>query len=105
MGNTKEKDFQPPFEEAREGFSSEEIAEGIDRPSKSEIEDITDEASHRDPDGILRQTLRGDETKGDADERDAAGSSMYTTIATTIGSARVSPSAVDGLGTSPRNGE
>src|SRR5688500_1897468 len=73
MGDKKVKDFQPPYQEEREGFGTEEIAEGLDRPDRSEIEDITDEASHRDPDGVLRQTLRGDETEGDPNERDVTG--------------------------------
>jgi len=77
MGENKVKDFQPPYQEEKEGFSREEVADGLDRPSKDEIENITDEASHRDADGILRQTLRGDETKGDADDRDAAGSTKF----------------------------
>jgi hypothetical protein len=77
MGNQKAKDFQPPYQEEREGFSTKDIAEGLDRPGRSEIKDITDEASHRDSDGILRQTLRGDESKGDADERDIAGSTDF----------------------------
>ena len=77
MGDKKVKDFQPPYQEEREGFGTEEIAEGLDRPDRSEIEDITDEASHRDPDGVLRQTLRGDETEGDADERDLAGATAF----------------------------
>jgi hypothetical protein len=73
MGEKKVKDFQPPYQEPREGFSREDVAEGLDRPGRAEIEDITDEGSHRDPDGVLRQTLRGDETEGDADARDVAG--------------------------------
>lgn len=77
MGEQKVKDFQPPFQEEREGFSREEMAEGLDRPGRSEIKDITDEASHRDADGILRQTLRGDETEGDADQRDVVGSTDF----------------------------
>jgi len=77
MGDKKVKDFQPPYQEEREGFGTEEIAEGLDRPGRAEIEDITDEASHRDPDGVLRQTLRGDETEGDADERDLAGATAF----------------------------
>jgi hypothetical protein len=77
MGNQKAKDFQPPYEEEREGFSAGEAAEGLDRPGRSEIKDITDEASHRDADGVLRQTLRGDETKGDPNERDVAGSTKF----------------------------
>jgi len=77
MANKNVRDFQPPYQEEREGFSSEEAAEGLDRPGRSEIKDITDEASHRDADGVLRQTLRGDETKGDADERDVAGATNF----------------------------
>ncbi len=75
--NKKEKDFQPPYQEEKEGFSRKEMSEGLDRPTRSEIKDISDEASHRDPDGILRQTLRGDESKGDANERDAAGATKF----------------------------
>jgi hypothetical protein len=74
MGEKKVKDFQPPYQDSREGFGSEDVAEGLDRPGRREIEDITDEASHRDSDGVLRQTLRGDETSGDPDARDVAGS-------------------------------
>jgi hypothetical protein len=77
MGEKKVKDFQPPFQEEREGFSREDAAEGLDRPGRAEIKDITDEASHRDPDGVLRQTLQGDETKGDVDGRDIAGSTDF----------------------------
>ncbi len=77
MGDKKIKDYQPPFQEEREGFSSEDRAKGLQRPGRSEIEDITNEASHRDADGILRQTLRGDETKGDPDERDVAGATEF----------------------------
>ena len=74
MSEKKVKDYQPPFQEPREGFAREEIVEGLDRPGRDEIKDITDEASHRDADGILRQTLRGDETEGDPDDRDIVGS-------------------------------
>jgi len=77
MGEKKVKDYQPPYQEEREGFSSEEIADGLDRPDKEEIADITDEASYRDPDGVLRQTLRGDETKGNPDNRDVAGATDF----------------------------
>lgn len=35
--------------------------------------EIADQASQPDRDQILRQSLRGDETKGDPDERDVAG--------------------------------
>jgi len=77
MGDKKVKDYQPPYQEEREGLSVEDAADGSDRPGRSEIKDITDEASHRDPDGVLRQTLRGDETEGDADKRDIAGATAF----------------------------
>lgn len=51
MGEKKVKGFQPPYEEPRDGFSSEEIAEGLDRPGREEIRDVTDEGSRRDPMG------------------------------------------------------
>jgi hypothetical protein len=73
MADNKVKDFQPPYQEERDGFSTEDLAEGLDRPSRSEIEEITAEGIHRDPNGVLRRTLRGDESKGDPDERDRAG--------------------------------
>lgn len=68
----KVKDFQPPYQEEQEGYSREQV-EDPDRWDREDIKDITDEASHRDANGVLRQTLRGDETKGDPDERDVAG--------------------------------
>ena len=36
-------------------------------------EEIADQASYQEHDQIYRQTRRGDETKGDPDERDVAG--------------------------------
>lgn len=77
MADPKVKDYQPPYQEEREGLSSEEVIGGAGRPGRAEIKDITDEASHRDADGILRQTLRGDESKGDADKRDVVGSTEF----------------------------
>ena len=77
MGDTKTKDFQPPYQEEREGVSGAEAADGVDRPGKQEIKDITDKASHRDADGVMRQSLRGDETKGDPDKRDVAGATDF----------------------------
>ena len=38
------------------------------------IEELADQASQKDFNEIQRETLRGDETEGDADERDNAGS-------------------------------
>ncbi|HLA94890.1 MAG TPA: hypothetical protein VK612_04155 [Pyrinomonadaceae bacterium] len=44
------------------------------------VDEIIDQASRPEPDSILRQMLRGDETKGDPDERDIAGASdLYDT--------------------------
>ncbi len=37
-------------------------------------EEIARESTNQPPDEIQRQMLRGDETKGDADKRDVAGS-------------------------------
>lgn len=37
------------------------------------VDELADQASQKDVDEIQRETLRGDETKGDADERDNAG--------------------------------
>ncbi len=45
----------------REGWSAEQISE---------------ESSNQMPDEILRQVLRGNESKGDADSRDILGSSQ-----------------------------
>ena len=61
MGEQKVKDHQPPYQEEREGLSGQKVA------------DVVDEGSYQDPDGVLRQTLRGDESKGDPDNRDVAG--------------------------------
>ena len=68
------KDYQPPDQEEQDHLSFEQLEGNPEGWDKEDIKDITDEASNRDPEGVLRQTLRGDETKGDADERDIAGS-------------------------------
>lgn len=34
---------------------------------------LSEESSNKEPDEILRETLRGDETEGDANERDITG--------------------------------
>ena len=65
MGDQKTKDHQPPFQEEREGLSSEQI------------DKITEESGYNDSDGVLRQTLRGDETKGNPDKRDVAGATGF----------------------------
>ena len=71
------KDYQPPYQEEQDHLSFEQLEGNPEGWDKEDIKDITDEASNRDPEGVLRQTLRGDETKGDADERDIAGSIGY----------------------------
>ena len=73
----KPKDYQPPYQEEREGLSQEQLEGDPKGWDRGDIKDITDEASHRDADGVLRQTLRKDETKGDPDERDVAGASDF----------------------------
>ncbi len=37
------------------------------------VEQVTDEATNKSSDETLRQVLRGDETKGDPDDRDIVG--------------------------------
>jgi len=39
------------------------------------VKKIADESTNQSPDESLRQFLRGDESKGDADERDVVGGS------------------------------
>ena len=39
-----------------------------------DAEKISEEATNQEPDEIVRQIKRGDESKGDADERDIVGS-------------------------------
>ena len=78
ISDQKTKDHEPANQEPHEGLSSEEIDNnGAERPDTSDVKDITKEASHRDADGFLRQTLRGDESKGDADARDVAGATDF----------------------------
>lgn len=59
MSETK-KDLEEIVKDQREGWSVKEIAE---------------QGSQSDKDEIQRQTLRGDETQGNPDKRDHAGSS------------------------------
>jgi len=66
----KEKDMQPPYQKEREGLSSEEAAGSREGWS---AKDLGDQASQKNVDEIQREILRGDETKGDADNRDIAG--------------------------------
>ena len=66
----KDKDMQPPYQKERENAGSGE-AEGS--REGWDVQKLADEASQKDVNEIQRETLRGDETKGDADERDIAG--------------------------------
>ena len=50
------------------------INETEDNQEDWNIKKLADEASQKDEDEIQRQTLRGDETKGNPDNRDNAGS-------------------------------
>ncbi len=49
------------------------------KKSKDELstDEIIDQGSRPDADAIRRQILRGDESKGDADDRDVAGALDY----------------------------
>jgi hypothetical protein len=67
----KTKDMQPPYQEEREGLSIDEIEENREG---WDVQKLANEASQKDGDEIQRQTLRGDETKGNPDNRDNAGS-------------------------------
>ena len=77
MQEKKVKNYQPPYQDEQEGLSEEQIEGNPQGWSKEDIKDITDEASNRDPDGVLRQTLRGDETQGNPNERDIAGAPKH----------------------------
>jgi len=66
----KKNDIDFPFQTELESTAQEH--EQIKREGW-DAENISDEASQQDEDGIKRQFLRGDETRGDPDERDAAG--------------------------------
>ena len=51
-----------------------EETSNVEREDRN-IEKIADEAANKSADETLRQILRGDESRGDADERDVVGSS------------------------------
>lgn len=67
----KEKDMQPPYQKEREGLSADERIE--EHKENWELQQVANEASQKDEDEIQRQALRGDETKGNPDNRDNAG--------------------------------
>ena len=68
----KVEGLQSPFQDERDGLSHGQ-SEG--QRGEWNVKELSDEASQIDEDEIQRQLRRGDETEGDADERDAAGSS------------------------------
>ncbi len=67
----KVKDMQPPKQDGREHVPAESF-EGS--RGGWNADDVASQASQQNEDEIQRQIKRGDETKGDADERDNAGS-------------------------------
>ena len=66
----QENDKQPPYQQERENMSTDD-AEGS--RENWDVQKLADEASQKDVDEIQRETLRGDETQGDADDRDIVG--------------------------------
>ena len=62
-------------------LSSQDPRDGVSRAKDEgqreewDVKNLSDEASQIDENEIQRQLRRGDETKGDADERDIAGKS------------------------------
>ncbi len=66
----KEKDMPQPNQEERENVST---GQTVGSREDWDVQKLADEASQKNIDEIQRETLRGDETKGDADERDIVG--------------------------------
>ena len=66
----KANDVQPSQQDGRENVPAERF-EGS--RGGWEADEVAREASQQSEDEIQRQIKRGDETKGDADERDVAG--------------------------------
>ena len=66
------KDLKSNSQGERDGLRS-----GKDEGHRNgwDVKELSDEASQIDEDEIQRQLRRGDETEGDPDKRDAAGSS------------------------------
>ncbi len=77
MGNPAIKDHQPPSRESHEGVSREEVDNGSGGQDTPGVKELTEQASYLDAESVLRQMLRGDETKGDADDRDIAGATKF----------------------------
>ncbi len=76
MGNPNAK-AEKPLSRPAGRPTSEALDNGVGHPDISEMKDIVEQAGYRDADGIFRQTLRGDETLGDADARDVAGATDF----------------------------
>jgi len=66
-----EKDIKPPYQTELDSVEKEK--ETVKREGW-DSEEISDQASQQDEDEVRRRFIRGDETKGEPDERDAAGS-------------------------------
>lgn len=66
------KDLKSNSQDERDGLSR---GEGEGHRNGWDVKELSDEASLIDEDEIQRQLRRGDETRGDPDKRDAAGSS------------------------------
>ena len=66
-------------QEEKSETTGREVAGTADNNQRGEwsAERITDEASQRSGDEIERQIRRGNEARGDADERDIAGASEF----------------------------
>ncbi len=76
MGNSNEK-AQRPLSYPSGMPRSKDLDNGAGQSDMSELNNIVEQASYRDADSILRQTLRGVETEGDADARDVAGATDF----------------------------
>jgi hypothetical protein len=66
----KAKDRQPIFPKGHENESGTKATENREG---WQVDDLADQASQQDVDEIQRQTVRGDESKGNPDNRDNAG--------------------------------
>lgn len=67
----QEENMQPPFQK---GSKETEGSGSHGENQKWNTDELSNEASQKDADEIQRQTLRGDESEGNPDNRDYAGS-------------------------------
>lgn len=73
MQEKSAKETRPSMPIPNEAQNGEQSA---DDPQNWDLKDLASQASQAMEDEIYRQGLRGDETQGDADERDIAGRSQ-----------------------------